>query len=141
LPHWFIFGVAHALTAQTVLFDEFTDGSATDGVPVTWTVHENAQGSYSVIDGDYVAMGDNPNVGSQVMSSNVRNAIFQDVSVQTQASVTGSVAELAFFPDGQTLAVGFQDRMVELWHVDRDKEQFNIDEGLEEHSSLKRMKR
>jgi WD40 repeat protein len=41
------------------------------------------------------------------------------------------VAKLAFFRDGQTLAVGYMDRNVELWHVDREKEQFNID-GAEE---------
>jgi WD40 repeat protein len=32
-----------------------------------------------------------------------------------------------FFPDGKTLAVGYSDRTIELWHVDREKELLPID--------------
>jgi hypothetical protein len=92
LLHWFIFGVARALIAQTVFYDDFSDGSAVDGVPVGWTVHENAQGSYSVIGDDYVAIGNNPDVGSQVMSSHVRSTVFDDVAVQAHATTSGNGA-------------------------------------------------
>jgi WD40 repeat protein len=41
------------------------------------------------------------------------------------------LTELEFFPDGKTLAVGFTDHIVELWHVDRDNERFTIEGAVD----------
>jgi hypothetical protein len=72
--------------------DDFGDGNAGDGMPVSWLVDAVAQGSYNVVGGDYVATGSNANVGDEVMSSGVPSAIFGDVSIQAQAMVTGAGA-------------------------------------------------
>jgi hypothetical protein len=87
-------------------FDDFVDGNSTDGMPVTWLVDAVAQGSYNVIDGDYVAAGSNPNIGDEVMSAGVPGAIFGDVSIQTQAKVTGAGA-LAVWRSGVPAYIGY----------------------------------
>ena len=46
--------VGSVATGGIVFLDDFEDGSATDGVPVTWTPLPGATGSFEVIDGNFV---------------------------------------------------------------------------------------
>ena len=46
--------VGSVATGGIVFLDDFEDGSATDGAPVTWSPVPGFTGSFEVIDGDYV---------------------------------------------------------------------------------------
>jgi len=46
--------VGSVATGEIVFLDDFEDGSATDGDPVTWSPVPGLTGSFEVIDGDYV---------------------------------------------------------------------------------------
>jgi len=81
---------------QTAFFDDFQDGSATDGMPVTWRQHGHGpDGAWTVVDGDYVAKGINPNV-SETMGTQATDVIFSDaVSAQAKATILEGAGNLA----------------------------------------------
>jgi len=74
---------APAASADTIFFDDFNDGNAGDGTPVTWVP---GSGTWDASSGDYVATGSLPRV------SRVTAHVLGDTSARTQARVVGNVA-------------------------------------------------
>ena len=74
---------ARAASAGTIFFDDFNDGNAGDGTPVTWVP---GSGTWDASSGDYVATGSLPRV------SRVLEHVLGDTSARTQARVVGNVA-------------------------------------------------
>ena len=74
---------AQAASADTIFFDDFNDGNAGDGMPVTWVP---GSGTWDASSGDYVATGSLPRV------SRVPAHVLGDTSARTQARVVGNVA-------------------------------------------------
>ena len=74
---------AQAASADTIFFDDFNDGNAGDGMPVTWVP---GSGTWDASSGDYVATGSLPRV------SRVLAHVLGDTSARTQARVVGNVA-------------------------------------------------
>jgi hypothetical protein len=82
--------VGSVATGGIVFLDDFEDGSATDGAPVTWTPWPGATGSFEVIDGDFV-MTRPSNI--EEMYCYVDKYMTQaDTSIRTQARLIGSTA-------------------------------------------------
>ena len=79
---------AQAASADTIFFEDFNDGNAGDGKPVTWA---RGSGTWHASSGDYVATGSLPRI------SRVPDHVLGDTSVRTQARVVGNV--------GATIAV------------------------------------
>ncbi len=102
-----------------VFRDDFEDGSATDGVPVTWTPVPGMTGSFEVIDGDFV-MTRPSNI--EEMYAAVNQYTLADTSIRTQARLIGSgawwLALLArgSFTDYTTYALLLRnDKRLEIW--------------------------
>jgi hypothetical protein len=76
-------------TGGIVFLDDFEDGSATDGAPVTWTPLPGMTGSFEVIDGDFL-MTRPSNI--EEMYSAVNQYTLADTSIRTQARLIGSGA-------------------------------------------------
>jgi hypothetical protein len=76
-------------TGGIVFVDDFEDGSATDGAPVTWSSVSGFAGSYEVIDGDYVLTRP---TSYEEMYSGVDQYTLADTSIRTQARLIGSGA-------------------------------------------------
>ena len=76
-------------TGGIVFRDDFEDGSATDGAPVTWTPWPSRTGSFEVIDGDYVMTRPRNN---EEMYCYVDKYTLADTSIRTQARLIGSGA-------------------------------------------------
>jgi len=74
---------AQVAPAAIIFFDDFNDGNAGDGMPVTWTP---GSGTWNASSGDYVATGFLPRV------SRVLAHVLGDTSARTQARVVGNVA-------------------------------------------------
>jgi len=74
--------VGSVATGEIVFFDDFEDGSATDGAPVTWSPVPGFAGSYEVIDGDYVLTRP---TDIEEMYSFVDQYTLADTSIRTQA--------------------------------------------------------
>ena len=81
--------VGSVATGGIVFLDDFEDGSATDGAPVTWTPLPGMTGSFEVIDGDFV-MTRPSNI--EEMYSAVNQYTLADTSIRTQARLIGSRA-------------------------------------------------
>ena len=79
---------AQASSADTIFFDDFNDGNAGDGMPVTWVP---GSGTWNASSGDYVATSSLPRI------SRVPDHVLGDTSVRAQARVVGNV--------GATIAV------------------------------------
>jgi hypothetical protein len=75
---------AQGACAETIFFDDFNDGNAGDGMPVTWVP---GPGTWDASSGDYVATGSLP---SRI--SRVSDRVFGDISARTQARVVGNVS-------------------------------------------------
>ncbi len=67
-------------------FDDFNDGNALDGSPLTWSEHPLTPGSFDASSGDYVISGLGP-VDDEFMFSVIQTVTFQDVSVRVQGRV------------------------------------------------------
>jgi hypothetical protein len=74
---------ARAASAREIFLDDFNDGNAQDGTPVTWVP---GSGTWDASSGDYVATGSLPRV------SRVLEYVLTDTSARTQARVVGNVA-------------------------------------------------
>ena len=74
--------VGSIATGGIVFLDDFEDGSATDGAPVTWSPVSGNTGSYEVIDGDFVLTHPSNN---EEMYSIVNQYTLADTSIRTQA--------------------------------------------------------
>src|SRR5215212_711121 len=72
-----------AASAARIFLDDFNDGNAGDGTPVTWVP---GSGTWDASSGDYVATGSFPRV------SRVLEHVLSDTSARTQARVVGNVA-------------------------------------------------
>jgi hypothetical protein len=81
--------VGSVATGGIVFLDDFEDGSATDGAPVTWSPVPGATGSFEVIGGDYVLTHPTAN---EEMYSHVHQYTLADMSIRTQARLIGSNA-------------------------------------------------
>jgi len=66
-----------------VFRDDFEDGSATDGAPVTWSPVPGYNGSFDVIDGDYVLT--HPTNSEEMFCYANQYMTLADTSVRTQA--------------------------------------------------------
>ena len=73
---------AQAASAATIFFDDFNDGNAGDGMPVTWAP---SLGTWDASSGDYVATGSSPRV------SLVPAHVLGDTSVRAQVRVVGNI--------------------------------------------------
>jgi len=73
---------AQAASADTIFFDNFNDGDAEDGMPVTWAP---SLGTWDASSGDYVATGSLPRV------SRVPAHVLGDTSARAQVRVVGNV--------------------------------------------------
>src|SRR5687767_954366 len=73
---------ARSVSADTIFFDDFDDGNAQDGTPVTWTP---SSGTWDASSGDYVATGTIPRV------SRVLAHVLGDTSARSQVRVTGNM--------------------------------------------------
>ncbi len=66
-------------------FDDFSDGNAEDGDPLTWTPHPALPGDYNATSGDYILT---PGFGAgsgDTMATSIEDETFTDVSVRTRA--------------------------------------------------------
>jgi hypothetical protein len=81
--------VGSVATGGIVFLDDFEDGSATDGDPVTWSPVPGATGSFDVTDGDYVMTRP---TDIEEMYSGVNQYTLADTSIRTQARLIGSSA-------------------------------------------------
>jgi hypothetical protein len=81
--------VGSVATGEIVFFDDFEDGSTTDGAPVTWSPVPGLTGSFEVIDGDYVLTRP---MNIEEMFSVVNQYTLADTSIRTQARLIGSNA-------------------------------------------------
>jgi inhibitor of cysteine peptidase len=75
--------VGSVATGGIVFRDDFEDGSATDGAPVTWTPVPSAAGSFEVIDGDFVLTRPSP-IEEMYCYVNQYTTL-ADTSIRTQA--------------------------------------------------------
>ena len=73
---------AQAASADTIFFEDFNDGNAQDGMPVTWAP---GPGTWDASSGDYIATGSSPRV------SLVPAHVLGDTSARTQVRVTGTI--------------------------------------------------
>jgi hypothetical protein len=73
---------APATSAEKDFFDDFDDGNAGDGKPVTWVP---GSGTWDASSGDYVATGSLPRV------SRVPDRVFGNTSVRAQVRVMGNI--------------------------------------------------
>jgi hypothetical protein len=73
-------------SADTVFFDDFSDGDAQDGIPVTWT--EAIGGDYDATSGDYVLTA---TPGGGVMLSTVVDITLTDFSIRTQVRTSSEL--------------------------------------------------
>ena len=73
-------------SAATVFNDNFSDGDAQDGMPVTWT--EATSGDYDATSGDYVLT---PATTDEFMSSTVVDEVLTNVSIRTQVRTSMAV--------------------------------------------------
>jgi hypothetical protein len=73
---------AGAASAATIFSDDFNDGNAQDGTPVTWAP---SSGTWDASSGDYVATGSVPRI------SLVPAHVLGDASARAQVRVTGSI--------------------------------------------------
>ncbi|MCP4256533.1 MAG: hypothetical protein GY774_03290 [Planctomycetes bacterium] len=101
--------VCSVATGGIVFRDDFEDGSATDGAPVTWSPVSGFAGSYEVIDGDYVLTRP---TSYEEMYSGVDQYTLADTSIRTQARLIGSGAWWFGLGARGNLGVGFY---VALW--------------------------
>jgi hypothetical protein len=74
---------ARAVSAKEIFLDDFNDGNAGDGTPVTWVP---GSGTWDASSGDYVATGSLPRI------SRVLDYVLGNTSARTQARVVGNVA-------------------------------------------------
>ncbi|MHC4535781.1 MAG: LamG domain-containing protein [Planctomycetota bacterium] len=81
--------VGSVATGKIVFLDDFEDGSATDGAPVTWSPVPGLTGNFEVIDGDFVLTRPS---NIEEMFSVVNQYILADTSIRTQARLIGSNA-------------------------------------------------
>ena len=81
-----------------VFLDDFEDGSATDGAPVTWTPVPSATGSFEVIDGDYVLTRPSP-IEEMYCYVNQYTTL-ADTSIRTQARLIPGGWWLGLFTRG-----------------------------------------
>ena len=78
-------------------FDDFSDGNAEDGDPLTWTPHPALEGDYNATSGDYILT---PGFGAgddDTMAASIEDITFTDVSVRTRARtvMAGNVGLIA----------------------------------------------
>jgi hypothetical protein len=81
--------VGSVATGEIVFLDDFEDGSATDGAPVTWSPLTGFTGSFDVIEGDFVMTRPSD---IEEMYSFVNQYTLADTSIRTQARLIGSNA-------------------------------------------------
>jgi len=81
--------VGSVATGGIVFLDDFEDGSATDGAPVTWSPLPGFTGSFEVIEGDYVLTRPS---NIEEMYSFVNQHTLAGTSIRTQARLIGSNA-------------------------------------------------
>ena len=81
--------VGSVATGEIVFLDDFEDGSATDGAPMTWSPVPGYNGSFDVIDGDYVLTRPS---NIEEMYSFVNQHTLAGTSIRTQARLIGSNA-------------------------------------------------
>ena len=110
-------------SADTVFFDDFSDGSVTndvpvdrDGNPVRWTEQPNS-GDYNATSGDYVFT---PTTTEETMRSGVVDITLEDFSIRTQVRTSGSsggafvqvrVQEPLVFPSSPGYFAGLEYRL------------------------------
>ena len=68
-----------------IFFDDFEDGSATDGNPVTWTLAPSRSGNREVRDGNYILS--RPDGPTGTVASRVPEHVLMDTSIRAQLSV------------------------------------------------------
>ena len=83
--------------AVTTWFDDFSDGNAEDGNPLTWVPHPALPGDYNATSGNYILT---PGFGASdddAMASSVEATTFTDASVRTRARtvMAGNVGVIA----------------------------------------------
>ena len=83
---------AHAHGA--VWSDDFNDGNAGDGVPVTWTPHPATPGTYDASSGDYVLTPLDVGNDDESMLATVESSSLGDTSIRTQGMVDGGGGNL-----------------------------------------------
>lgn len=88
---------AQAAWPATRFFDDFNDGNAGDGMPVTWAP---GAGTWDASSGDYVATGSLPRV------SLVPDYVLGDTSVRAQVRVVGNI-DAAIAVRRQTPLIGY----------------------------------
>lgn len=91
---FFLIGAPVYVSADAIFYDDFEDGSATDGDPVTWEPRVYTNGLYEVINGDYVLT---PNAAPQPLVAVVSGVTAQDVSLRTQIRVNGAAFGIGLF--------------------------------------------
>ncbi|MBN1853353.1 MAG: hypothetical protein JW829_11535, partial [Pirellulales bacterium] len=94
---WHLAGiVVLALTVNaraTEWYDDFNDGNAEDGNPVTWTPYEALSGIYDASTGDYVLRPTDPNDEQENLAAFVYDSVFEDTYVRAQAYIDSTYPE------------------------------------------------
>jgi hypothetical protein len=86
--------VGNAGQAATIFYDDFEDGSATDGSPVTWTPRVYTNGSFQVDAGSYTLT---PGVVGEAVVSVVDGLTAANVSIRSQVRTSGNVDGIGLF--------------------------------------------
>lgn len=131
--------------------DNFEDGSATDGMPVTWTPEPPFDtGEFNVVGGDFlITPGPVPSLGPDWFESDafVADRVFGDVTVKTQVRALGSgrshtgVVVLSDFSstslwaairdDGRMIVGAFNDEFEDLWEATSQVSPIQMDVNLQ----------
>jgi probable HAF family extracellular repeat protein len=84
----FAFAVAHKANAGKFFYDDFEDGSATDGRPVTWAplniTSSDGGGQREVVDGSFIHMPRGLDTFLDEVNTEVAGQIYEDVSLHTR---------------------------------------------------------
>jgi len=74
-------GICASASADTIFFDDFNDGNAADGMPVTWVLpFAGFSGTFDASSGDYVLTP-----SDRAVVATVPDLILDNVSIRTQA--------------------------------------------------------
>ncbi len=93
----FAFAITLPANAGKVFYDDFEDGSATDGNPVNWVpVPGWSSGTREVIDGSFVHTPRGLGGVDDEMDTEVAGEIYQDVSIRTRV-LAGKGNDVALF--------------------------------------------
>lgn len=88
-----------AAMGNTIFYDDFNDGSATDGSPRTWTpVIGYHNGTFDASSGDYLIV---PATAEDVLITGILDEVLSDTSIRAQVRTSGANDDIALIARGR----------------------------------------